>query len=101
MAVIFVGQSALIIKLYTGTDISGALDRRVYYRKPDGTEGYWQAEVEDATDGVIAYEVASDGSDLDQAGTWVMWAWVKFANGREANGVPIDVTVNQVGKGGF
>ena len=82
-------QTALKIRLTCGQDITGATVKRVKYRKPDGTGGYWDATVEDAESGIIYYDLQSDDDDLDQEGLWTFWAYITFSDGRSAPGEPI------------
>lgn len=67
---IYVGQGYLTITLDTGISLAGAASPRIYYKKPDGTEGYWE--------GTISGENISkqlDNDDLDQAGIWQFQAY--------------------------
>jgi hypothetical protein len=53
------------IKLDTGTDVSGAANSKIYYRKPGGTTGNWIA----STSGdYLVYESTSGA--IDAAGKW-------------------------------
>ena len=69
MGDIFVGQTALTLRLTTGENIAGATCK-IKYKKPDDTEGEWDADINDAATGVIDYEV-DDADDIDDAHTYV------------------------------
>jgi len=78
-------QSALRIELTTGVDITGATVKRIKYKKPGGTEGYWDASVSDAITGVIYYDIQLD-TEIDEAGEWTFWAYITFSDERSAPG---------------
>ena len=71
---IFNGQSLLTIELDTSYDISAATSAKILFQKPDGTTGEFIAVVSDTTK--VSYTV--DESDIDQAGTWIMQAYVEI-----------------------
>lgn len=66
-------QIELRPKLGGAYDLNAADEWRVYYIKPDGTEGHWDAY----TDGTNVLYQTQDG-DLDQSGDWKVAAWVRF-----------------------
>ena len=97
MSNIYVGQSALRIQLTVGQDITGALDLKIKYKKPDKTTGDWTATEKTAATGVIYYDLV-DTTELDPKGTWTFWAYVKFSDGREADGDAFKHKISEVGK---
>ena len=97
MGEIFVGQDALRFQANVGVDITGALTLEIRYRKPDDSTDAFTATVLDAEAGTMTYDLTSS-STLDQAGTWIMWGYVEFSDGREAYGIPIKVEVYTVGE---
>ena len=97
MSKIFVGQSALRIQLTTGQNIASAMVTEIHYKKPDNTEGSWDAAIGSETAGTIYYDILDD-SILDQAGQWKLWAYIKFSDGRNALGTPVTQMVYNPGK---
>jgi len=93
---IYVGQTALTIRLTVGQDITGATCL-VKYRKPDGTEGQWSASIVTESTGEIGYTMA-DADQLDQSGLWTFWAYVTFSDGTVAPGEPIEKYVYSQGE---
>ena len=89
---IFVGQKALRFEARTKTNISGALETKILYKKPDLTTGEWTASILDASQGIIYYDVGMN-TELDQDGDWRLRSYVKFSDGREAKGRVVQVTV--------
>lgn len=85
MGKIYVGQTALTIRLTTSIDLSSAKTTLIKYKKPDGTEGSWVATVFNVATGIISYVVAS-ASILDQSGVWVLWAHITFNDDTVAAG---------------
>lgn len=95
MGKIYVGQTALTIQLTTGVDIAGATCK-IKYEKPDKSTGFWTAAIVDTTTGVIKYEIVS-ADDIDQAGTWIVWAYVTFSGGTVCAGEPVAIVVHSEG----
>jgi len=79
---VFQNQGLLTIKLDTGTNVSAASVRRILYKKPDGTTGYWTASsVENNT--ILVYNFID--TDLDQTGVSTFQAFVTIS-GRNGYG---------------
>lgn len=94
MSKIFVDQTSLRIILTTNIVIdSDAQVVEIRYRKPDGTIGSLDAEVEDPVTGIIFYDLDSDSTLLDQRGPWKFWSYVVFSDGRAARGETVGVTI--------
>ena len=68
----FKGESGVKITAKTGIDISSASVRRIYYAKPTGERGYWDATLESATS--ISYTTTS--GDLNFTGTLKVQAYI-------------------------
>lgn len=81
---VYKAQSALKIRLETNIDLTDATIMKIKYRKPSSEEGAWNA----SKDGTKIYRDMVDSDDIDESGTWVFWAHVTFAGGREAPGNP-------------
>jgi len=85
---IYVGQTELSIRLITGIDVTGAQSTLIKYKKPDDDNVYsWTASIEDATNGIIYYNIASE-EDLDTSGKWKFWAYVVLSSGNIGIGKP-------------
>jgi len=95
MGKIYVDQSSLRVTLDTGVNCSTALDMKIKYRDPDGTEGEWDASLHPTNNNYIFYDLQSD--ELFMEGVWTFWAYVVFADGRDAPGDPICVKVWEEG----
>ncbi len=95
MAKIYLDQSNLKITAETGVTVTGALSQVIKFIKPDGSTGEWDATIDGTED--IFYEF-SEPSELDQLGVWVFWAYVVFADGRNAPGEPEKIEVFEQGK---
>lgn len=79
---VFQNQGLLAIKLDTGTNVTSASVKRILYKKPDGTSGYWTASsVENDT--ILVYNFID--TDLDQTGVWTFQAFVTIS-GRNGYG---------------
>jgi len=87
MGKIYKSQDSLRIKLTTSVDITGATVKKIYYKKPGGTIGSWDATVDVIATGVIYYDVVS--GDIDESGQWEFWAYITFSDGRSAPGQAI------------
>lgn len=96
MSNIFVSQYALRIQLTVNQDIAGALTKKIFYRRPDGTEGSWTALVSDAATGVIYYDLTAD-TELPIPGDWRFWSYIEFSDGRKATGDAVEQRVYGIG----
>jgi hypothetical protein len=97
MGKIYKGQTALAIRLRTKVNLEFAASIWIKYRKPDGTESAWVATVYNIDRGIIEYKIQS-AADLDQAGTWTLWAYVTFTDGNSAPGESVTVEVYEEGE---
>lgn len=95
MTNIFVGQSALRVSARTGTALADVASCEIRYQKPDGSRGSWASFVSDENRGVISHELL--GNELDQAGWWRFWVFVKFIDERIAFGDSVPVFVREEG----
>ena len=95
MSKIYKNQSNCRITLTAGVSIFGAITTSIKYRKPNGTEGSFDATVSDETTGVIYYDFTDD--ELDASGVWTFWSYVVFADGRDAPGEPVRIKVWEEG----
>lgn len=96
MAKIYKNQTALTIELTTGVSLSGAT-AKIKYKKPDGSEDFWDATITDEDNGVIEYAIESE-NDLDQSGIWVFWAYITFSDNTVAPGEPVSQGVFEQSK---
>jgi hypothetical protein len=96
MGRIYKGQSSLRVTAKTFADLSEAAKCLIKYRKPDGSEGAFNAGISDAENGVIYHECL--GGEIDKRGWWLFWAFAEFADGRTACGEAAKVFVWEEGK---
>jgi hypothetical protein len=64
-----------LIKLNAGEDLSSATVKRIYYRKPSGTQSFWAASL-DATNQILQYSTTAT-TDLDEDGEWVLDGYIE------------------------
>jgi hypothetical protein len=95
---IYIGQTALkltfeIYELTDGTktavDLTGAT---VVINKISGSPKTFTANISDAENGVVEYEVV-DESDINEAGNWRLQPEITFANGKKIKGEPVKFIV--------
>ena len=96
MGKIYLNQSSLEITLTTKVDITGASARLIKYEKPSGDTGEWAAAEVDPGVGSIKYIFT--GTELDELGTWKLWAHVTFPGGRSAPGELVNMVVSTEGE---
>jgi hypothetical protein len=96
MSRIFKGQTSLRITLKTFTALTGAVNTRIKFVKPDGSTGFFPAGISDVLNGLIFHECI-DG-DIDQSGWWSFWAFIDFDDERSAAGEMSKVFVWEEGK---
>lgn len=100
--VVFAGQEALKIRLATNVsweDLDAANSLNIKYKKPDGTEGQWDAvlEAEPNPTGRIYYDIQPGDIPAASEGWWKVWTWVEFSDGRTAPGNPLHVKFRKEG----
>lgn len=95
MTNIFVGQSALRISARTGTALADVASCEIRYEKPDGSRGSWPAFVSDTNRGVVSHDLL--GNELDMAGWWRFWVYIRFADERASFGDAVKVFVREEG----
>jgi hypothetical protein len=93
MVEIFINQSALRFEAQVNVDITGATVTQINYKKPSGSTGSFPATIEDSEAGIMYYDVI-DTDELDESGTWILQAFVAFADARSAVGLPIKVVIH-------
>lgn len=96
MGKIYVGQSDLTIELTTGKDITGATSIKIGYKSPSGAIGEFDAVSKDNATGVIE-AVFTAQVNLNQSGTWRVWAKIINAGGLLSIGESSEFTVYQEG----
>jgi len=97
MGRLHIGQTRLRISLTCGTNITGATETLIKYKKPNNVQGHWDASILTPASGVIYYDVANT-SDLDMEGAWTLWSHVTFSDGKVAAGDPVKMAVYTEGK---
>jgi len=96
MGKLYKGQTALTIQLTTGVDITAAT-AKMGYKTPSGITGKWDAEIVDAENGIIKYDMDLSGPDVE-TGLWIVWADITFATGLWAPGEPVEIYIYEVGQ---
>jgi hypothetical protein len=92
---IYENQNAVKIRLTGLGNLSDAVTTLIKYKKPDGAEGSWTASVEDASSGIIFYNLLS--TEEFTTGDWTVWASVTFSDGRVGIGDASKITVKAEG----
>lgn len=96
MGRIYKNQTKIKFEAHVDVDITGYLDAWIKYMKPTGSGGSWVATMEQNNPGIIYYYPVS-AQILDVSGVWILWAYIKFADGREAAGEPQEVYIYEEG----
>jgi len=87
---IYVAQTHLVLELDCLSSLENADTFTIKYIKPDGiTTGFWDDNIviTDAALGIIE-RTSFAASDLDEAGQWIVWAYVEYTDGTVAPGEP-------------
>jgi len=79
MARIHVGQTELTIVRTVGIDITGATPVLIKFLKPSLEEGQFTGAITNAATGEITATITSV-TDIDQYGTWSVWAHAVLAD---------------------
>jgi hypothetical protein len=91
---VYVGQTALTIRLNTFIPLENILSVQIKYIKPRQPTVIktWNASIYDKDEGIIEYKIKSK-TDLDQPGLWTCWAHITFTDGTFAPGQPAQFQV--------
>lgn len=74
MSKIYIGDIGTNIIVDLGSDITTATVKKIKYKKPDGTEGEWLANIS----GTRFFTYTSVSGDLDPIGKWILNAYVEM-----------------------
>ncbi len=87
---VYVGQSSVKLTLVTSVDFNTytVTSQKIKYKKPDGTTGEWTANQSpgDEANGHIYVDFNEASINFDQKGKWLLWAYLVFADSRDASG---------------
>jgi len=72
-----------------GVVLTGALTKRIYYKKPDDSTGYWNATLSGTKD--LVYDVTN--VENDQSGVWWIYGYVVSSAGKIYKGKPASLEV--------
>ena len=75
----FVNQSILKISLDTNQEtlLNTATVKRIYYKKPGGSSGYWTA-----TQNTSKLEYQTENGDIDEAGLWQFQSYIEVSGSK-------------------
>ena len=89
---VFVNDVGTELLFYIGMSVDPVVEAKIYYKKPDGTTGYWVGEPVVWTN-EIKY-VIQEG-DLDQAGEYKLQPYVDFGSWK-GRGSIVSLTVEDI-----
>lgn len=82
------GYSSIILDM--GLNIAASANKKILYKKPDGTAGEFQAEL----DGTNALKYQADNTTWSVAGTWTFQAYCEIDD-LKLFGQPVMVEIKQ------
>jgi len=74
MSILFIKSGLITLTLSTGRDLTGAINSKILYQKPDGTKGEWTATISGQS---LTYTLSN--TDIDQAGVWKFQTYIEIA----------------------
>lgn len=89
---IYKNQSNLTLSLITNQDLTNVTAQLIKYRRPDGTDGEWTATINGT---LVEYQVQNN--DLAYSGTWTLWIYLTFNDGRISIGEPSELIIYEQG----
>jgi hypothetical protein len=96
---IYVNQTSLQIRLRVYEDLSNSIWRAlIKYRKPNGFEGYWPAEIVDSVKGIIAFTFPANSEGMSDSGFWTVWAYLYYKDGTVTAGDAVQIGVYREGE---
>lgn len=93
MSKIYKGQTAILVSLITGIDLTNATTALIKYTRPDKTQGQWTAEISGQ---LINYQAQS--GDFSQSGIYSVWPHITFADSTVSIGEPQSITIYEEGQ---
>lgn len=96
MGKVYKNQTRLKIELTVDGDVSGATCL-IKYIKPDKTEDNFIATIDNPVLGIISYTITS-ADDIDQAGTWIFWAYITYTDSKVIMGEAVKVIIYNEGE---
>jgi hypothetical protein len=94
---IFAKQTKLDIIIDVGSSIQDHEIVEIRFQKPNNKRGKFIGSVDDAELGRIKYEVQSP-ADIDLAGIWIFWAYIKYQSGKEIKSEPVKIRIYDEGQ---
>lgn len=91
MSAIFREQSLFVLKLDTAINVTAATEKKILYKKPDGTKGAWAATSIEANT-ILCYQL--NANDIDQVGNWEFQSFV-IIGGKDGYGLIVTEYVNE------
>jgi hypothetical protein len=90
---IFTNHKLLEIELNTKIDLSAITVSKIYFKRPDGTQGQWNAVVKSGPEGLkyLSYTLTSN-DNINQEGVWLLEPYIEV-NGKPAPGDIVEMKV--------
>jgi hypothetical protein len=85
MGKIYNRQTALRIQVDCGIDLSTALVKEIWVKKPGGSVMHWTATLSTLSNNICYYDIKEE-AELDEVGYYYVQAYVQFADERKAFG---------------
>ena len=99
MPKVYIGQTSLQLRLCIEQDITNVYNRiLIRFKRPNGTMGYWDAEVLDSVRGIIAFNMNSNAPTFNDVGWWTIWAYIFFKDGSVSVGDAVRIEVFEEGE---
>ena len=94
---VFSGQTALRIRITDLGDLTGYGEILIKYKlnTRTATEAEWTATVEDATEGIIYYDLTT--ADELESGVYSVWPHITWSDGRISIGIANKLEIKQEG----
>ena len=71
-----VGDVGVRIIVDAGLEVASASELRIYYEKPSGVSGYWDAQEISENSNYI--EHVTTAGEIDESGEWRIQSWAQF-----------------------
>jgi hypothetical protein len=94
---LYIGQTKLKIQLLVEANLAEVQSVKIKYEDPKGNKGEFPATVATINPGMIEYTI-QDATEIDLVGTWKMWAFVTYADGKTAIGQTAEFKFHREGQ---
>ncbi len=90
---IYKNDTNTVLQFDIGIDSSNVTVAKIYYQKPSGDCGYWNATTVEGTNKI---EYVTQDGDINESGNWYLQPYIELASGWKGRGDIIKMKVSKI-----